>query len=190
MKLFVSTLFAIAAATSPLAHAQAMTDAYGGLTLSTSGKATARSRTGEFVSDRGRVGVKLYGGWNLNEHVALEAGYGNYGTYTLKNTGPGTSGDAHSRAAMVYVAARGSYMFNDSIGVFGKLGVAHASFKHDGLGEPDAKMTRPMIGIGGQYLLTQKVALTLELNKYGNKDMGPGRGYRLNKLEAGVKFNF
>lgn len=190
MKILVCTLFAIAATTSSLAHAQASTETYGGVTLSTSGKATARSRTGELVSDGGRVGVKLYGGWNLNEHLALEAGYANYGTYTLKNTGPGASGDAHIRAAMFYVAAKGTYMFNERIGVFGKLGVAHARFKHDGLGEPDVKMTRPMIGIGAQYMLTQKVALTLEVNKYGKKETGPGKGYNLNKLEAGVKFNF
>lgn len=175
---------------APLAHAQQAHPYYAGLSLTSHGRASGISRTGERVWDDGRNGIKAYAGFNLNPVLAFEAGYADYGDYVLKNTGPGTSGDATLDARMFYLAAKGTHMFTERFGVFGKLGVAYARFGQHGLDRPDVTMTRPMFGAGLQYDITKHVALTLELNHYGKKELSPSRRFVLNKLEAGVKFSF
>ncbi len=187
-KFFVALL--AAGTLAPLACAEELNPTYAGLTLSRSGEARGISRTGERVSDDGRVGFKAFAGYNFNSTFAMEAGYGDYGRYVLKNTGPGTSGDASIDVAMLYLAAKGTHMFTERFGVFGKLGVAHTRFDQHGLGTGDVTMTRPMFGLGLQYNLSQQLALTLEIDRYGRKDTGPKTRYDLNKLEAGIKFSF
>lgn len=191
----ISSLFFAAAIgmSASLAQAQAIEpgQGYGGLTISNSGQARGISRTGERVSDNGRLGYKLFGGWNLNEYVAVEGGYASYGKYTLKNTGPGaTGGDATIGVNMAYVAARGTWRVTDNFSVFGKVGIAHTRSDIDNLGRPDVKMTRPMFGIGAQYALTKNLALTLEVNKYGRKDTSPTTRFDVRKLELGLKYDF
>jgi len=187
-KLFAALLAASTA--TPFAYADEPNPYYAGLTLSNSGQAKGISRTGEKVFDNGRVGVKAFAGYSLSPNFAIEAGYGDYGRYVLKNTGPGTSGDATIDVRMLYLAGKGTHMFTERFGVFGKLGVAHSRFDQFGIGTGDVTMTRAMWGVGLQYNITKQVALTLEVDKYGKKSMGPTRHYDLNKLEAGLKFSF
>lgn len=190
MKKLLSALLAVAAMTSFAARAEDTEKYYGGLTLTTPGKASALSRTGERVSDNSRVGAKTYGGINVNQHFALEAGYGDFGSNTLKNTGAGASGDARIAADMLYLAAKGSYPANERFALFGKAGIAHTRIALTGFGEPDAKMTHTMLGLGAQYQVAPTVALTLELNRYGAMRTATNKKFELNKLEAGVKFGF
>lgn len=190
MNKLLSVLLAVAAITSSAARAEDAAKYYGGLTLTTPGKATALSRTGERVSDTSRVGAKIYGGINVNQHFALEAGYGNFGSNTLKNTGAGTSGDARTAADMMYLAAKGTYPIGERFALFGKAGIAHTRIALSGFGEPDAKMTHTMLGLGGEYKITPKVALTLELNRYGAMRTTTNKKFEFNKLEAGLKWSF
>lgn len=193
MKLSSIIVAAAIGMSSSFAQAQAMepSQGYGGLTISNSGQARGISRTGERVSDDGRLGYKLFGGWNLNEYVAVEGGYASYGNYTLKNTGPGTTGgDTTIGVNMAYVAARGTWRLSDNFGVFAKVGIAHSRFDFDGSATSDVKMTRPMFGIGAQYSLTKNLALTVELNHYGKKDTSPTTRFDVRKLEVGLKYDF
>ena len=189
MNKLVAALLA-ASTLAPLAYAEQPSPYYAGLTLTKSGQANGISRTGERVSDDGRVGVKAFAGYSLSPSFAIEAGYGDYGRYVLNNTGTGASGDASIDVRMFYLAAKGTHMFTERFGVFGKLGVAHSRFDQHGLALGDVTMTRAMYGVGLQYNITQQVALTLEVDKYGKKSVGPRTHYNLNKLEAGLKFSF
>lgn len=190
MNKLLSALLAVAAMTSPAAHAADAEKYYAGLALTTPGKATARSRTGELVTDKSSVGAKIYAGININDQFALEAGYGNFDKNTFKNTGAGTSGDAQVEADTVYMAAKGSYLVNDRLALFGKAGVAHTRISLDGFGDPDVSMTRPMLGLGVQYKITPTLALTLDLANYGSMKTGSNKHFNLNKLEAGLKVSF
>jgi OOP family OmpA-OmpF porin len=180
----------VAAMTSTAAQAEELDKYYAGVTLSSSGKSTGISRTGERVSDSGGVGTKIFGGVNLNKHVALEAGYANYGSHTLRNTGAGTSGDAQIDTSMMYLAAKGTVAINERFALFGKSGLAHTRFALTGMGEPDVRMSRLMLGVGAQVSITKQVALTLEFEHYGKAEPAPNRLYSLNKFEAGLKYSF
>ncbi|PWF44394.1 outer membrane beta-barrel protein [Massilia glaciei] len=179
-----------AALISPIAHADDTAQTYAGFTLGSTDRANGTSRTGEKISERGRIGAKIFGGYNLNRNFALEAGYGNFGSITLKNTGPGASGDSRIDTSMFYAAGKGTYAINDRFNLYGKVGVAHTRFALTGFGEPDVKMTRPLIGFGGEYNISQQVALTLGYERYGRTKPAPNRMFNLNKIEAGLKFSF
>ncbi|MES3021977.1 MAG: outer membrane beta-barrel protein [Pseudomonadota bacterium] len=185
-------LYALLAAAliSPLAHADDAAQTYAGFTLSGKDRANAVSRTGEMVTERGRYGVKIFGGYNINRNFALEAGYGNFGSITLKNTGAGASGDARIDTSTFYAAGKGTYAINDRFNLYGKLGVARTTFALTGFGDPDVKMTRPLVGFGAEYNISQQVALTLGYEHYGRVQAAPKRSFGINKLEAGLKFSF
>ncbi len=190
MHKLLSALLAFAALASPVAQAEDTPTSYAGLALAGGDRATAITRTGESSTDNSSIGARLYGGLNFNEHFALEAGYGHFGSHTLKNTGPGTSGDARIETSMFYVAGKGSYAIGDRFALFGKLGVARTRFALSGFGTPDVTMTRPMLGVGAEYTIAPQLALTLELNRYGQTQPAPNRRFSLNKLEAGLRFSF
>lgn len=189
MKKLFACLIA-AAIITPCAQAQETSPYYAGLTVSKSGQTRAFDRTGTLVSADGRVGVKAFAGYNFTPSLALEAGYADYGSHVLKNTGPGISGDATVDTSLFYLAGKGTYMFGERFGAFAKLGVAHTRFDQDGLGAPDVTMTRPMFGVGLQYKISEQVALTLEVDSYGTKRIAPNKYYSMRKLEAGLKFSF
>lgn len=190
MKKLLSTLVSVAAMSAPAAHAEDTATYYGGLALTTPGRASAPSRTGGQVTDTSRVGVKLYGGINLNRHFAVEAGYGHFGANKLGNTGDGASGDARIDIDTAYLAVKGSYPINDRFALIGKSGFAHTRIALRGFNEPDPSMTHTMLGLGAQVRLTPALALTLELDRYGTLRTATNKQFKLNKLEAGLNWRF
>jgi OOP family OmpA-OmpF porin len=190
MNKHLSALLAIAALASPAAYADETPTSYAGVALAVGGRATGIARTGQSISENAGVGARLYGGLNFNENVALEAGYGHFGSITLKNTGPGTSGDARIETSVLYVAGKGTYVIDERFALFGKLGVARTRFALSGFGTPDVTMTRPMFGVGAQYNMTPRLALTFEVNRYGKTQTAPNRRFNLNKVDAGLTFSF
>ena len=176
--------------TCVLAQADDTSKNYAGLSLTTAGNATARSRTGELVSDRSRLGAKIYGGIQFNRNFALEAGYGSFGSHTLKNTGSGPSGDARLGSDMLYGAAKGSYLLGERFSLFGKLGVARTRAQFSGFDEPDFTMTRAMVGVGVEYKISSSLALGLEFDNYGSAQTASNRQFNLRKVEAGLTLRF
>ena len=167
MKKIFTAVLAVAAMTTPLAHAEEQGKTYAGVAITSPSKARMLSRTGQEGVDSSRVGAKIYGGINLTEHVALEAGYASFGSHTLNNAGPGASGDTRLASNMVYVAVKGSTMVGERVALFGKTGMAHTRISASGTGAQDVSMTRVMVGLGAQYRITPTLAATLELNRYG-----------------------
>jgi OOP family OmpA-OmpF porin len=191
MNKLLPALLALTAMTAPLAHADDAEKYYAGLALTTPDRANMVSRTGQSVRDTSRIGAKIYAGINLNKHFALEAGYGDFGATTLNNTGAGASGDARIDTDMLYMAAKGSYLMNDRLALFGKTGVAHTRFALSGLGEPDVSMTRVMLGLGAEYEITPRIASVFQLSHYGAmRTATKNHSFRINKLEAGLKLSF
>ena len=71
-------------------------------------------------------GLKIYGGWRLNQNLAVEAGYADFGKITANETVTGLNTDTYRKDSVgissVYVAAVGMYPVSESVDLFGKLG--------------------------------------------------------------------
>jgi OOP family OmpA-OmpF porin len=89
----------------------------------------------------------------------------------------------------VYVAGKASMPINDQFSAFGKLGVenSHRSYSTTaGMGGSNSD-TGVYAGVGVQYNLNQKVALTAEYERYGNKK---DFGAKPDVWTVGARYNF
>jgi OOP family OmpA-OmpF porin len=174
MKKLIVALIAGAAAMSA-AQAQNFTDtqqrAYVGV-----GAVTAKN----IQQDDYKLGGKIYGGYQVNQTWAAEAGYTDFGDHDVAN---GTS-----KGNGTYVAAKATMPINDRFSAYGKVGVQHSERKFNSaavnLKDTD---TGAYGALGVQYKLNQQVALTAEYERYGKeKDIGA----KSNVWTVGAHYNF
>jgi OOP family OmpA-OmpF porin len=174
MKKLIVALIAGAAAMSA-AQAQNYTDtqprAYVGV-----GVASAKN----IQSDDYKAGGKIYGGYQLNQTWAAEAGYTDFGDHDAANGT--TKGNSY------YLAGKATMPINERFSAYGKLGVQHSERKYDSaaLNLKDTD-TGAYGALGVQYKLNQQVALTAEYERYGKeKDIGA----KANVWTVGAHYNF
>lgn len=156
-------------------------------------KSTLENPAGErFSSTKHPLAVKLYGGVALTDYLALEAGFsGATGKYEFDRRLFGSATEPRLSSRALYVAVKGTVAVSERIDLHAKLGAAHSRFEMSNAGVNDRKLsgTKPMVGIGAAYKLTEKVAATLEFEHYGTVRE---QGYELSqrRLQAGLKFGF
>jgi OOP family OmpA-OmpF porin len=117
-------------------------------------------------SDDSKASGKIYGGYQLNQTWAAEAGYTDFGDHDAANGK--TKGNSY------YLAGKATMPLNDQFSAYGKLGVQHSERKYQSpvLNVKDTD-TGAYGALGVQYNLNQKVALTAEYERYGkSKDIG------------------
>ena len=126
----------------------------------------------------------IVGGYDVNEYLAFEAGYTNFGKHRYAS-------GASIRMGALHVAAKGRIALNDKFSLFGKAGLARHTLKLAGTGEDDGSHSkaRPMFGAGAAYRLTEKVGVTLEAVDYGTLRTGAGE-IKVRQLEAGLHVKF
>ena len=174
MKKLIVALIAGAAAMSA-AQAQNYTDtqphAYVGV-----GVATAKN----IQSDNYKAGGKVYGGYQVNQTWAAEAGYTDFGDHDAANGK--TKGNGY------YVAAKAIAPINEQLGVYGKVGVQHSERKFNSVAYNIKDTDTGAYGaLGLQYKLNPQVALTAEYERYGKeKDIGA----KANVWTVGAHYNF
>lgn len=156
-------------------------------------KATLENSVGErFSSKKHPLPVKLYAGVELTDYLALEAGYsGSTGQHAFDKGLFGTSTEPRLASQAIYLAAKGTVAVSESIDLHAKLGVARNHFKLSdaGIHNRDIRGTRPMLGIGAAYKLTENAAVTLEFESYGTV-REQQTSLRQQRLQAGLKFGF
>lgn len=174
MKKLIVALIAGAAAMSA-AQAQNFADtqphAYVGV-----GVSTAKN----IQSDNHKAGGKVYGGYQVNQTWAAEAGYTDFGDHDAANGT--TKGNGY------YVAAKATMPINEQFSAYGKVGVQHSErkFNSAALNLKDTD-TGAYGALGVQYKLNQQVALTAEYERYGKeKDIGA----KANAWSVGAHYNF
>jgi opacity protein-like surface antigen len=174
MKKLIVALIAGAAAMSA-AQAQNFTDtqphAYVGV-----GASTAKN----IQSDDYKLGGKIYGGYQVNQTWAAEAGYTDFGDHDAANGT--TKGNGY------YVAAKATMPINEQFSAYGKVGVQRSErkFNSAALSLKDTD-TGAYGALGVQYKLNQQVALTAEYERYGKeKDLGA----KANAWTVGAHYNF
>ena len=186
-----TTLALALLAASPL-HAAATAPYYAGFATGLS-KSTLENSAGErYSSKKHPLPVKLYGGVTLNEHIALEAGYsGSAGKHAFDKGLFGTSTEPRLASQAIYLAAKGTVAVSESIDLHAKLGVArnHFELTDAGAANRDIKGTKPMLGIGAAYKLSERAAVTLEFESYGTV-REQQTSLRQQRLQAGLRFGF
>ena len=175
MNKIVSTTIALIAALAAL-PACAEDDFYAGAALGTKG--TMIGSTGSSLP------FKLYGGFALNEHLAVEAGYTSFGVFEY-------SGDREIGLRALTIGVKGSFAIADSWSAFGKVGVARhmIDVKGAGLSVREQNKARPMLGVGVGYKLTANLTADLELVSYGKIKVDNGR-LAFRQLQLGANYSF
>ena len=186
-KLILSTLtlagLVAASGAQAQAHAPSQEKFYAGAGISTSGELTLR-RNGVTEKSDHKNALRVFGGYQLDEHFSVEAGYLNFGHFKYAS-GPSVKLQA------AYLAGKASMPIGEQFSVYGKLGVAYHGQKFSDINDTDASYhkSRPMFGVGTAWHMTEKVALSLELNNYGTVKTDPGK-IKMRALEAGLNFKF
>lgn len=156
-------------------------------------KSTLENSLGErFSSKNHPLPVKLYGGIELSDYFAVEAGFsGTTGKHEFDQRLFGTASEARLQSRALYLAAKGTVAVSDKVDLHAKLGVAHSRFELSDAGAHDRKVdgTKPMFGIGAAYNFTQQLAGTLEFEHYGTV-REQGFKMRRQQLQAGLKLRF
>lgn len=126
----------------------------------------------------------VHGGYEVNEHFAIEAGYTRFGKYRF-------GGGESINLGATYLAAKGSIALGDKFSLFGKAGIADHSLKLTGSTQDDGTYgkARPMFGAGVAYRVSEQVALKLEVLDYGTLHTGAG-DLKMRQFEAGLDFRF
>lgn len=134
--------------------------------------------------------LKVFGGVALNQTFGLEAGYTDLSESDVNIRLPnGSRSSATFDGSRAYLAGTATHPLNDQFSVYGKLGVGYTkaeSRNSVGFTGRDTD-TGLYAGIGGQYKLTNNVALTLEYERYGkSKDIGA----KADAITLGAKYSF
>ncbi|MDD2919484.1 outer membrane beta-barrel protein [Rhodoferax sp.] len=136
-------------------------------------------------NDRDR-GYKLFGGFQYNKYLAVEAGYFDLGRFGfVANTSPtGTlSGDIKARG--FNLDAVGILPITDKFSAFGRVGVTYADTKGAFAGtgavnvldpSPSARDTNLKVGLGVQYAFTEALSLRAEIERYRINDAVGNKG--------------
>lgn len=187
-------IFAMIAAGAAMGSAQAAAPAapgpYVGVGVATTDRAfDVSGATG--VSTEGRKSSgKIFGGYDIDQTWGVEAGYTDFGKSHVDYTVNGVPGRGETDSNAFYVAAKATKPISEQAAVYGKLGAARTKSTLNtttpGLSSDESK-TEVYAGVGVQYNLTQKVALTAEYERYGkSKDFGA----KADVVSVGAKYAF
>lgn len=172
------------------AHAQER--GYAGLAFGPVKAGVANSAGERIEHDDDAIAVKVYAGYVLNDYFALEGGYaGTTGKLRFDKERFGVAGDPRGEMSAVYAALRGNIRVSESVDLFAKLGVARNRFELAGAGARDVDISavKPMAGAGAAWRISDRVALTAELEHYGKVRQG-NRRFVQNRAQLGLRLGF
>ncbi len=115
------------------------------------------------------IGWKIFGGYSLNDILAVEGGYVSFG----KMDGPSTSSSIESTG--FEVAAVGNFPINSQFSLFGKVGLLawDADINASGPGGSASASetgTDVFFGLGGQYEISGNLAVRASWERYTMMD--------------------
>lgn len=157
---------------------------YAGAGIASTGTVYMHTAAGRVENNNSPNAFKAFVGYDVTDTFAIETGYNAFGKYKFSVPG---SVDFSG----VYAAAKGSIKLGESWSLFGKAGLSHVRIDVSGGAAGDRSATRPMLGIGAGYSLTEKLGLTLEVVDYGKIKNRNGNGrFAMRQFEANVKYSF
>lgn len=181
MNKFLCTALTMACAlAAPAVHAA--DTFYLGAGIGTRGNLHIQTPAGTQDNTNNPLPFKVFGGYELTDNFALEAGYTDFGKYKFAQLGT-------SDIKAFHLVAKGSMKLGESWALFGKVGASHIKLDHAGLSLADISETRPMLAAGAEYAITKNLALGLELVNHGTV-RSPTTNLKLRQLQASVRYSF
>jgi opacity protein-like surface antigen len=184
-------IFAMIAAATAMGTAQAADPGpYVGVGIASADHSYNLGGATNVSSDGYKASGKIFGGYDFDQTWGVEAGYTDFRKSQADYTLNGTAGRAESDGHSFYLAGKATAPINEQFSVFGKLGAAQnkASLSStNGTYNTSLSKTELYAGVGVQYKLNQKVALTAEYERYGkSKDFGA----KADAFTVGAKYAF
>jgi OOP family OmpA-OmpF porin len=177
-------IFALIASTAAMTAAQAQNTtpprSYIGV-----GIATANQAGG----DDYKANAKVFGGYEVNQNWAAEAGYTKFRSADVSVRENGVSVPGSADGYGIYVAGKYTMPINEKFAAYGKLGVSNSKRAvSTATGNNYSKYdTGAYGGLGVQYNLNQNVAFNAEYERYGkDKDFGA----KADVWTVGLKYAF
>lgn len=135
---------------------------------------------------------KLFAGYEFDKNWALEGGYADFGSRDDHFVQNGANGSIESKTHGYYLAGKASMPINEQVGVFGKLGVARNHDSITGTGAAAGvtgsdNKTGLYASVGAQYAINKNVALTAEVEHFGQS---AEFGHKSTALSLGARYNF
>ncbi len=138
------------------------------------------------------VGLALAGGLSLSANFGVEMGYHRFGTADF-DIGSGITAAVASHA--YHLAGTASWPINEQWSLTGKLGLArrHVEVSASGHGESDSisgNSSGVYASVGGAYIINKNLAVTAELERYGNPSVINTFSWGMNALSLGLRYTF
>lgn len=154
------------------------------------------------TADETDTAWKLNLGHRYNRHFAVEAGYTDFGRFSLgtATTGPAASAAGEIRGHALSLDAVGIAPVNDRFSVFDKVGVQHWNLSANSValsgGVPTTVVSSACgsdwkIGLGAQYDFSRKVAVRFEWERFVNVGDSANTGCgNIDVLAIGLQYKF
>lgn len=183
-------IFALIASVAVAGAAQAQSRPYVGVAAA---MADHNFNTGGGISSDPsgyKASAKIFGGVELTPMFGIEAGYTDIRKADHRFTVAGVPGSATTDGSRTYLAAKATMPVNEAFSVYGKLGAGYSKVNVSSatpfVSRNDSK-TEVYGALGGQFNINEKVALTLEYERYGkSKDYG----VKADAISLGARYNF
>jgi opacity protein-like surface antigen len=183
-------IIALIATVSVAGAAQAQSRPYVGVAAA---MADHNFNTGGGISsdpDGYKASAKIFGGVELTPMFGIEAGYTDIQKADHGFSIAGVPGRATTDGSRTYLAGKATFPMNETFSVYGKLGAGYSKVNVSSatpfVSRNDSK-TEVYAGVGGQMNINEKVALTLEYERYGkSKDYG----VKADAITLGARYSF
>lgn len=130
---------------------------------------------------------KVFGGYQFNPYLAMEAGYFNLGEFGFKSTGANTADTLSGRIKLdgYNLDLVGTLPVNDQLSLLGRVGAHNARARDTFIGtgavtvlnrSPEIRETNYKAGVGFSYKLSQSMTLRGELERYRINDAVGNKG--------------
>ena len=139
------------------------------------------------------VGKKIFLGYQIDPHWAVEGGFADFGNSKCQCNFMGAATHVTARAKAWYVAGKGSYLLSEQLSLTGKLGLSlnnnDASNAQEGVWYRDRNRKGLYAALGLDYALSPSVTASLALERYGSSKPADV-GLEPTTLSLGVQFGF
>ncbi|HEX5697630.1 MAG TPA: outer membrane beta-barrel protein [Rhodoferax sp.] len=204
------SLLTLALMAAPLAMAQYDSGWYAGANYGvteatidddriTSGLLGSGLTTTSIADDDRDRGYKLFGGYQYNKYLGLEAGYFDLGRFGfVANTVPAGTLSGDIKVKGVNLDLVGTVPITERFSAFGRVGVTYADTDGTFAGtgavnvldpNPSARDTNLKVGLGVQYAFTEALSVRAEIERYRINDAVGNKG-DIDLASVGLVYRF
>ncbi|MES2936936.1 MAG: outer membrane beta-barrel protein [Pseudomonadota bacterium] len=142
-------------------------------------------------------GYKLYGGYQMNRHFAIEAGWFDLGRFDYGYTTAGGTFNGSTRFHGINLDLVGMLPLSDRFSVFARVGAAYSRSRSSSgstgvlpnYGSRRDNDVGAKVGLGVEYAFTPQLSVRGELERYRLEDPVRNRGY-VDMASVGLVYRF